>query len=408
MKKKFLLLLTAIVAMGVVTSCKNDDDNGSQVIDANFLNETLEVTYNGVPVIGKNAHLRFDKAQGGIGTLTVYSALDMGDMGDLSDFNNIYGPGVLPGTTILTIQVDVAKSGDNYSFSGSGSTDFVNYEYEGAINGSVLELDFNNVKLKNTTLSGKSFRPRDPDLYGDNGPEACVYVDWVAEKGVDLSGTGSEFPVGMFLRAFVLNSPFIEFPDPTAEDGKKNMSVYDIVFDLLKNVTFKEDGNIAGKYKDLSTNVETAVPVGIAQYVVVSPDSMRLYLNPEMIIASAMGSSSKADAGASTPEIDTTPLISYAMQTLVPMLSQGIPVKFKQDGAYTIFYLPSDLLVPFAKGPLYQIADDPNFVPFVQNATSGMGMDMYITPVLFALPDVLKTTTKLELGLSLVPATAQN
>ncbi len=143
-----------------VTSCKSDDNDNSEIVDASFVNETLQVTYNGVPVIGKNAHLHFDKAQGGEGTLNVYSAIDMSAVAaDNQTSSVLYGPGVLPGTPMLTIPVNVVKEGDNFYFATSGSTEYVDYELDGEINGSVLSLDFSNVSLKNKVLAGKSYKP---------------------------------------------------------------------------------------------------------------------------------------------------------------------------------------------------------------------------------------------------------
>lgn len=399
MKKKIFLFVAAAMSILSVTSCKSDDNENSQIVDASFFNETLQVTYNGVPVIGKNAHLRFDKAHGGEGTLNVYSAIDMASVASDNQSSVLNGPGVLPGTPVLTIPVNVVKEGDNFSFATSGSTDYVDYELDGEINGSVLSLDFSNVSLKNKALAGKSYKPASLQTDYD-GVTGSVYVNWQSSAKFDI-GAGAEngFPAQTFLSALVLNSAFIPM-------GDTQMSVYDIACSLLKNVTFTADGNITGKYVDMATNQETAIPVGIAQYVVTSAGEIKLFLNPEMIIASAMGA--RSESGDQSYELDTTPLIVYAMDTFLPMLSEGIPVEYKVDNGMTSFYLPSSILLPLAKGPLYDLTSDPNFVPFVEESMKGMeGMEFFmgmIRPAIASLPSVLEGTTELELGLNLVDA----
>lgn len=400
MKKKIFLFVAAAMSILSVTSCKSDDNDNSEIVDASFVNETLQVTYNGVPVIGKNAHLHFDKAQGGEGTLNVYSAIDMSAVASDNQTSSVlYGPGVLPGTPMLTIPVNVVKEGDNFYFATSGSTEYVDYELDGEINGSVLSLDFSNVSLKNKVLAGKSYKPAPLDV-GHTAVTGSVYVNWESTAKFDI-GFGAEngFPAQTFIASLVLNSAFIPM-------GNTQMSVYDIVKALLKNATFTADGNITGTYVDMATNQETAIPVGIAQYVAVSGNEIKLFLNPEMIIASAMGA--RSESGDQSYELDTTPLLAYAMETFLPMLSEGIPVEYKVENGMTSFYLPSSILLPLAKGPLYDLTSDPNFVPFVEESMKGMeGMaDMMgmIRPAIASLPSVLEGTTLLELGLNLVDA----
>lgn len=125
-----------------------------------------------------------------------------------------------------------------------------------------------------------------------------------------------------------------------------------------------------------------------------------------MIIASAMGA--RSESGDQSYELDTTPLLAYAMETFLPMLSEGIPVEYKVENGMTSFYLPSSILLPLAKGPLYDLTSDPNFVPFVLDSMKDMeGMaDMLgmIRPAIASLSSVLEGTTLLELGLNLVDA----
>lgn len=399
MKKKIFLFVAAAMSILSVTSCKSDDNDNSEIVDASFVNETLQVTYNGVPVIGKNAHLHFDKAQGGEGTLNVYSAIDMSAVAaDNQTSSVLYGPGVLPGTPMLTIPVNVVKEGDNFYFATSGSTEYVDYELDGEINSSVLSLDFSMYRSKIKLLPVRAISlPLSSRIIT---ALQAVYVNWQSTAKFDMGfGAESGFPAQIFISSLVLNSPFIPM-------GNTQMSVYDIVTALLKNATFTADGNITGTYVDMATNQETAIPVGIAQYVAVSGNEIKLFLNPEMIIASAMGA--RSESGDQSYELDTAPLLAYAMETFLPMLSEGIPVEYKVENGMTSFYLPSSILLPLAKGPLYDLTIDPNFVPFVEESMKGMeGMaDMLemIRPAIASLPSVLEGTTLLELGLNLVDA----
>lgn len=78
------------------------------------------------------------------------STVSPGDLSEsLKGMPDIPGPGVLPGTPVLSLPVNLKPDGGVYSFSGNGETEYLTYTYEGNVNASKMAFSFNDVTLKN-------------------------------------------------------------------------------------------------------------------------------------------------------------------------------------------------------------------------------------------------------------------
>lgn len=195
---------------------------------------------------------------------------------------------------------------------------------------------------------------------------------------------------------------------------------------MIKSVTLGNDGSVIAEYGDTSVAglpVKTSAK-GLAQYVVTSDNQMRLILNPYAIIAASAGDNSRAEGeGEIDPSVLLEKLLPVAenlLPKLIPLLSQGIPVSYgpalvpdeeddsemvpSDDPNFVSFYLDTNTLLPILKdiAPLLGDDDVVNFIVQAASQDPEMGsMAGMLPPILKSLPDVINTTSKVELGLNL-------
>ena len=164
---------------------------------------------------------------------------------------------------------------------------------------------------------------------------------------------------------------------------------------VFHSVTFGTDGNITAEYKKNMTDAEWATsPLNVAQYTANS-GSLRLFLNPSMIIANIQ------NAGLSRST--TTDIVTNLMPVLLQYLATGIPMTYVQEGTNLSVYLETETALQFveALAPIFQ---DEAFVAQIMqmiasNPSLGQLSNM-ITPVLQQLPEVIAATTNMEVGVN--------
>ena len=114
------------------------------------------------------------------------------------------------------------------------------------------------------------------------------------------------------------------------------------------------------------------------------------------------------------------PVAENLLPKLIPLLSQGFPVNYgpalvpdeveddlmvpSTDPNFVSFYLDTNTLLPILKdiAPLLGDDDVVNFIVQAASQDPDMGfMASMLPPILKSLPDVINTTSKVELGLNL-------
>lgn len=397
MKKNFwYVALAALCLMGTstFTSCSDDDDLAPVVCPVDETEFTaakgLQLMYNGQPMLGQKVKFtpNGDKA-----TLTIQSDFDLSGLigGKANLPSQLQGPGLLPGTPELTLHVDLKVNGDQCSFEGAGEAEYCTYEYQGTVAKGSLNLQFNNVKLKDTSFAGKmdlsQFEYTTDEFFGkiDSVITTPIHVVWESAKDIDLVIT--HLPVQSVLE-MVLKMPLIPEGDGKYVPEKLN--------EVLKDVTFKEDGNIVATYMDVknpAAGYQTS-PVNLAQYVVAG-SGIKVFLNPVAI---------KAQVQQSKAMGIPSEMISTAIQQLLPLLTNGVPVEARVKGDKRTVLLNTDFLLPLMKGLVAPLFKDEAFVKQLveamkKNPNFG-AMAGLAEPVLKSLPDIIDTTTKLEVGLN--------
>lgn len=385
MKKRLLFCLMAGLACGgFFTSCSDDDDPTTDEIVVCPVAQTtytdasgLVLTYSGQPVLGKQVVFTPDANDGSKATLTISGVLDFssltGLMNSREDASAIGVPGVIPGQTTTTLAVDLTVSGDQVSFEGTTEQNGCTIAYKGSASEGSLTLNLD-VTIPTNDLTGATWTI---------GEEAPIHFVWESEKQISIVPGMLEMPIGDII-SLALSMPLLG-----------DQTVNGALTQVFHSVTFGIDGNITAEYKKNMTDAEWAEsPLNIAQYTANS-GSLRLFLNPSMIIANIQNSR--------LSRATTSDILTNLMPVLLQHLATGIPMTYVQEGSNLSVYLETETALQFvqALAPIFQ---DEAFVEQIMqmiasNPTLGQFGTM-ITPVLQQLPEVIAGTTKMEIGVN--------
>ncbi|MEQ2567966.1 DUF4925 domain-containing protein [Phocaeicola vulgatus] len=395
-KNLFYYLFAVICSVTLFTSCSDDDDEKmvNPVPQTTFTGENgLQLTYNGAPMPGKKVTFTPDATNAQKATLRLEGEFDLnGILGKAKsaaareDVSMPTAPGVLPGSPVVTLPVDLTINGDQCSFAGTSETDYCTFSYKGEVSAGAMELDLSEVKLKNAKLAGMTWKLEPYDETNPNETDP-IYLVWEAEKKV-LGFMPIESVLKIALRM-----------DLIAAGADNKISATDMLGTVLQDVTFMEDGNIVATYKDAANGGTewTKSPVNLAQYVVENDNQMKVFLNPAAIIA-AVNNAGRA--------VDVQAVIQQAIQMLYPMLVNGVPVAFGQTDDALSVYLNTELLLPLLKTLVVPLLSDEEVVAMLvelmkKDPDFGEMADL-AEPTLKAFPEIIESTTKVEIGLNFV------
>lgn len=198
------------------------------------------------------------------------------------------------------------------------------------------------------------------DVYTGNGPLAMT---WTTPEGTE-----------------VLSMSTPEFADWIETLGSA------ILPQVLKDITFKEDGNIIATYSDAGIDISGSAPVTpvwktsepkYATFKMSGNNQILVFLNLENIVATA---NNRADAS------DLLPVLE--------LVKNGIPVNYELsvDGKNIRFFIDKTLVDKVS--PLLALIND------VELPDMG-GMEALIPVIVGQISEALKVTNKIEIGLRL-------
>lgn len=395
-KNLFYYLFAVICSVTLFTSCSDDDDEKmvNPVPQTTFTGENgLQLTYNGAPMPGKKVTFTPDATNAQKATLRLEGEFDLnGILGKAKsaaareDVSMPTAPGVLPGSPVVTLPVDLTINGDKCSFAGTSETDYCTFSYKGEVSAGAMELALSEVKLKNAKLAGMTWKLKPYDKEDPNEIDP-IYLVWEAEKKVfDF------LPIESALK-FALRMELI------AAGADHKVSATEMLGTVLQDVTFMEDGNIVATYKDAANGGTewTKSPVNLAQYVVENDNQIKVFLNPAAIIA-AVNNAGRA--------VDVQTVIQQTIQMLYPMLVNGVPVAFEQTEDALSVYLNTELLLPLLKTLVVPLLSDEEvvamLVELMKKDPDFSEMADLAEPMLKAFPEIIESTTKVEIGLNFV------
>lgn len=396
MKKNLFYLFALICSMSLFTACSDDDDDKvvCPVPQTEFTVATgLNLTYNGGSMLGKKVTFTPDASDATKATLVLAGNLDLSGILTREAASGSFGAGVFPGSPVVTLPVTLNIQGDECSFSGTSETYYCTFDYAGKVTASSLKLDLTNVALKNSALSGTTWVPT--PLNSDYTEEP-IHLIWESNKNVEVM-PGWELPIQTILTS-ALRMSLID------AGGDDKVNVEDMLCSVLHDITLGVDGNISASYVDAAQGGTSVVktPANVAQYVVLSDTQMKVYLNLDAIIANVkrLGSSTKA--------IDMSEILSQAVTSLLPLVTDGVPLTYEKNEGKLKVYLNTDLLLPLMKNIVAPLFSDEEFVNMLIEAMkadpdfgsmAGMAEGM-----LKGLPEIINETTRLEVGLNLTAA----
>ena len=394
-KNLFYYLFTVICSVTLFASCSDDDEKVvNPVPQTTFTGENgLQLTYNGAPMLGKKVTFTPDATNAQKATLRLEGEFDLnGILGKAKsaaareDVSMPTAPGVLPGSPVVTLPVDLTINGDQCSFAGTSETDYCTFSYKGEVSAGAMELALSEVKLKNAKLAGMTWKLKPYDKEDPNETDP-IYLVWEAEKKVfDF------LPIESVLK-LALRMELI------AAGADHKVSATEMLGTVLQDVTFMEDGNIVATYKDAANGGTewTKSPVNLAQYVVENDNQIKVFLNPAAIIA-AVNNAGRA--------VDVQTVIQQTIQMLYPMLVNGVPVAFEQTEDALSVYLNTELLLPLLKTLVVPLLSDEEvvamLVELMKKDPDFSEMADLAEPMLKAFPEIIESTTKVEIGLNFV------
>lgn len=395
-KNLFYYLFAVICSVTLFTSCSDDDDEKmvNPVPQTTFTGENgLQLTYNGAPMPGKKVTFTPDATNAQKATLRLEGEFDLnGILGKAKsaaareDVSMPTAPGVLPGSPVVTLPVDLTINGDKCSFAGTSETDYCTFSYKGEVSAGAMELALSEVKLKNAKLAGMTWKLKPYDKEDPNETDP-IYLVWEVEKKV-FDSLSIESVLKLALRMELI-----------AAGADHKVSATEMLGTVLQDVTFMEDGNIVATYKDAANGGTewTKSPVNLAQYVVENDNQIKVFLNPAAIIA-AVNNAGRA--------VDVQTVIQQTIQMLYPMLVNGVPVAFEQTEDALSVYLNTELLLPLLKTLVVPLLSDEEvvamLVELMKKDPDFSEMADLAEPMLKAFPEIIESTTKVEIGLNFV------
>lgn len=399
-KNLFYYLFAVICTIGLFTSCSDDDEKVVNPIPQTTFNSEngLQLTYNGAPLLGKKVTFTPDATEATKATLRLEGEFDLAGIlkGQRSNMTSPTGPGVFPGSPVTTLSVDLSINGNQCTFSGVSETEYCTFSYAGKVTAGTMDLSFTDVTLKNTALAGTVWKPTPLANTEDGGMDEPIHFVWKSgtKAAIEIFGHPSEIEINDLL--------LLALRFPLFDDGSGDrVSVEQMLCSVLKDVTLGADGNIVATYMDAANGGTEWVtsPSNIAQYVVTGDNQLLLFLNPQVIMANV------DNVEKSVRTVDVGAILQQAIAELYPMLINGVPLTYTKEGNRMKVFLGTDLLLPLMKNIVAPLFEDEEFLNMVIEAMKSDpqfgGMAGMMVPTLKLLPEIIKNTTQLEIGLDL-------
>lgn len=399
-KNLFYYLFAVICTIGLFTSCSDDDEKVVNPIPQTTFNSEngLQLTYNGAPLLGKKVTFTPDATEATKATLRLEGEFDLAGIlkGQRSNMTSPTGPGVFPGSPVTTLSVDLSINGNQCTFSGVSETEYCTFSYAGKVTAGTMDLSFTDVTLKNTALAGTVWKPTPLANTEDGGMDEPIHFVWKSgtKAAIEIFGHPSEIEINDLL--------LLALRYPLFDDGSGDrVSVEQMLCSVLKDVTLGADGNIVATYMDAANGGTEWVtsPSNMAQYVVTGDNQLLLFLNPQAIMANV------DNVEKSVRTVDVGAILQQAIAELYPMLINGVPLTYTKEGNRMKVFLGTDLLLPLMKNIVAPLFEDEEFLNMVIEAMKSDpqfgGMAGMMVPTLKLLPEIIKNTTQLEIGLDL-------
>lgn len=366
-----------------VTSC-SDDDTPKVVcpIEKTTFNDAkgLKMTYSGQPMLGKQVEFTPSETDATKGVITLSGAPLIMSAGRENASDVPVMSGVIPGEKTTTINVDLKIENDVVTFEGEDLNEAGRkVAYKGKVTKDEMNLDLSVTMPKNSFAGSKwtIYYPSKPQ--DDNFP---FVVQWKHGDKIEIDG---------IIKILFASIPVEETP----------LLAY--IPQVFGEISFLEDGNIQAQYKKSKNDKEWIdSPMNIATYSVTSEGNIVLYINAAQIIAGVEGNNSNI--------IQT---VFGIVPSLKSLLSDGVTLTVrKNENGSTSVFMDENVLLPILKDvkPLFENEDiKAGIIEFVKKNGSidDFLVKYFVTPILNAMPNIIDTTSDMEIGINIAPVVAE-
>lgn len=386
--------------------------------ETRYVSSTLKVNYCGVEMPGKSVTL-IPSADGNLYNVVLKceGATDFSMLSSIGMSGFGPAPGIVPGCPVVELPVSLVAKDKGYTFSGQKSTETCNFNYSGVITESLLTLNIDDVTLSNKTLAGSVWKPVPFSQSGMSVTSIPFYLLWEVDPsaGIDIDLTA--------LLKLIVTAPII----PTYHDTAYS-SLSQLLSNSLQTIAFLENGNVIVRYFSPvggATQLVTSQAPSL-QYVVNSPSEILLYPNPTSVFGLWLVAQSDSsdipdisfkkrrneqesldeEKGDSIKEA-LLPLIKEVIPVILGMCRDGIPLQISMTQTETNVYLDSRTILMFLNQLAVIVANHPEILEKLLGSIANSDQIAELIPqiqqILPKLETILEKTTRIEVGLRLLP-----
>lgn len=401
-----------------LASCSKDTPELPELKSTVYTSSTLDLSYNGELMPGKSVRVEIAPSSDGSQTsanLHLYSEFDLSQLSGMGLSGSIPAPGVIPGSPEVDIPVTLYPSDGSYTFSGSGSTDYADFNYSGKIEKDKLTLNITDSKLKSQIFAGQVLAPS-PIVKDGLFEYSSIpfHIVWELDPSADI-----QIPLSDILKA-ILTAPVIPVYNNSAYT-----SVAQVYYSTVKTVAMTSGGNIPVVYvSTVGGAAHFATSCGNMLQYVPAEGGIRLYVNPLSALSQVLVALSKpqedaefvtkADSGSDTSILDKVDpaLLNAIVKSLItaiqPSIRDGVPLTVAPGNNGTDIYLDTKTSVVFLSTLAKDLLTNPEIAAKIKAYLAELQIPD-LTPeqidgIFAQLPGFLEKTTKLEVGLSFVKA----
>jgi len=420
---RFLYVSLILTASCSLCACHNDmSEPIPPLSDITYDSSSgLQLFYNGEPMPGKTVKI---SQSGNNAHITAFSTFDLSQISGMGLSGKIPAPGVLPGSPKLELDTEIQNTGEYWEFSGTSQTAFCSFNYAGYADSNNLKLYITDAALKGAVISPQVWAPS-PIKQNPDGTYSSLpfYIDWKYDPLPDV-----DINLSAFLEALA-TLPVIPVYNNTAY-----MSVSEALSEVVKTIAFRQDGNIIISYVSTvggAAQIAQTQPNGY-QYVISSPTTISLYLNPLSLFSTLLMATSgstpasevnltdtglfpygsystgKPDASSNPLEPEFTQKIAKAaLLALLPKLADGIPLEFSATASNLNIFIGTETALSLIQQILLPVISEDSNIQAIEKYLAGNPAFAHLLPnlkrALELIPEALLKTTTFKFGFSLVP-----
>lgn len=418
-------IVPTLLAAAALSACSNNDNFDLKPLqEKTFTGDNLKLYYNGEIMPNKSVTIN---QSGNTATAKFFGEFDLSQLSAFGLSGTIPAPGVFPGDPVTTLPLEMNEAGEYWNFLGSGETTACTFSYKGYANDENMAIFFSDVKLKTPAITPAVWKPA--PIKNENGAFTSLpfFIRWdydpIPDVDIDLS-------------------PYLEalttLPIIPAYNNTAYMSISQAVSLMLQTVGFTDDGNMVVSYLSSvggASHLAQTLPNRF-MYLPISTDRIKLYLNPTalfglMLIADSSGTPAedvKIIGNGIYPSGHVTEvapgvmesiikseigkkLAKAALSVLLPKLADGLTFDISEADGQLHFCFDNQVAMQMIEEMLTPILADDEAVKAIQQYIESNANLKPLLPLLDKalqlLPQAIERTNNLQVGLALVPYTAQ-